>query len=65
MKLQLKILFGQSIQNWHDRNITYIIYFPTYRPDIFNYSHNDINITRMLKLSNFQIINNYETKSWL
>jgi len=65
MKLQLKILFGQSIQNWYDRNTTHIVYFSTYRPDIINYSHNDINITRMLKLSNFQIINNYETKSWL
>lgn len=58
MKLQLQILFGTSVKDTHIQNKTSIVFFYKFRPDIFNYSDNDINETRMSKIIKFDLISN-------
>jgi hypothetical protein len=58
MKLQLQILFGTVASDIHKRNKTTIIFFYKFSPDIFNYSENDINETRMSKIIKFDLISN-------
>jgi hypothetical protein len=56
MKLQLQILFGTVASDIHKRNKTTIIFFYKFSPDIFNYSENDINETRMSKIIKFDLL---------